>query len=135
MQKTRKAVIELMRRVESIKERYISIEKDIFTLLSNKPEFDRTVAHYDAVIAELEKELKLKPIGYRYTGVYYLKKPYTMPVVFEKGFGSLYMIENLVSWQVEKEPGVRDYTYHRAVYKEIDGPLLTREDAEPVYQN
>ena len=135
MQKTRSAIIELMSKVKKIKKSYMSLEKDILPLLSDQPEYDRIIAHYDYVIAELEKELQNKPIGYRYTGVYYLKKPYTMPAVFEKGFGSLYMSENLVSWQVEKEPGVCDYPYHRAVYKQLDGPILTREDAEPVYQN
>ena len=63
----------------------------------------------------------------------YLKKPYTIPAEFEKCKGSLYMRENLVSWQIEKEDGKLDYTYYRAVYKKPHGELIKREEAKPVY--
>lgn len=135
MRKSHSNIIELLSKIKKIKERYLSIEKDMVSILSNKTEYDNTVAHYDHVIADLETELKNQPIGYRYTGEYYLKKPYVMPAEYMKGSGSLFMRENLSSWQVETEPGVYDYSYHRAVYKQLDGPLLTREDAEPVYQD
>lgn len=135
MKKTHSNISELLTKIKKIKERTLSTEKELVSILSNKAEYDQIIAHYDHVITDLEKELKNQPIGYRYTGDYYLKKPYVMPAEFIKGSGSLFMRENLSSWQVETEPGVCDYSYHRAVYKQLDGPLLTREDAEPVYQN
>lgn len=116
-----------------MKETYVSKKKDIIEF-SDQTEYDRTIKHYDDLIATLTKEIQMLPIGYRYTGTYYLKKPYTMPPEFEENIGSLFMRENLVSWQVEKEPGKYEYSYYRAVFKKPYGVLITREDAEPVYK-
>jgi len=132
MQKTRADVISFQSSIKHLKDRYEYMEKNILPL-SNQAEYDRTVEHYEHLITALTKEIQTMPIGYRYTGTYYLKKPYTLPVEFEEGSGSLYMKENLVSWQIEKEPGKCEYAYYRAVYKKPDGPQITREDAEPVY--
>jgi hypothetical protein len=108
------------------------MEKDIISL-SNQAEYNLAVEHYDNLIIALKKHIQTLPIGYRYTGIYYLKKPYTMPPEFEEGSGSLYMKENLVSWQIETDPGVHDSPYYRAVFKKPYGAQLTKEDAEPVY--
>jgi len=132
MQKTRTDIINLLASIKHTKERYVYFEKDIIPL-SNQAEYNRTVEHYDHLILALTKKIQTLPIGYRYTGTYYLKKPYTMPAEFEEGSGSLYMKENLVSWQIEKEPGVCDYAYYRAVFKKPYGAQLTKEDAEPVH--
>ncbi len=132
MIKSRSYIRNLLNTVQNIKERYVYFEKDI-VLLSNQAERDRTIEHYDYVIKALKEELQTLPIGYRYTGTYYLKKPYTIPPEFEKCEGSLYMQENLVSWQIEKTPGVlKDYSYYRSIFKEPYGKVLTKEDAEPV---
>ena len=133
MRKTRKAVVNLLTSIKNAKEHYKSMEKDILSL-SSQVDYNRSVNHYDYLMTALEKELATFPIGYRYTGIYYLKKPYTMPPEFIEGTGSLYMQENLVSWQIEKEPGVCEYPYYRAVYKKPYGDLITREDAVSVYQ-
>lgn len=132
MQKTRRGIMNLLANIERNKEQYVSMEKDIISF-SSQNEYKRSVNHYDYLIAELKKELQTFPIGYRYTGVYFLKKPYTMPPEFIEGSGSLYMRENLVSWQIEKEPGVCDYPYYRTVYDKPFGKLITKEDAVPVY--
>jgi hypothetical protein len=132
MQKTRAEVINLRSMITHSKERYEYLEKEIIPL-SNQAEYNRTIEHYDHLILGLNKEIEALPIGYRYTGTYYLKKPYTQPAEFEEGSGSLYMKENLVSWQIETEPGVYDYAYYRAVFKKPFGDQITKEDAEPVY--
>ncbi len=132
MQKTRADIINLLASIKHTKERYVYFAKE-FILLSNEAEYNRTVEHYDHLILALTKEIQTLPIGYRYTGIYYLKKPYSMPAEFEEGSGSLYMKENLVSWQIEKEPGICDYAYYRAVFKKPNGAQLTKEDAKPVY--
>ena len=108
-------------------------EKDIIGL-SNQVEYDCTIKHYDDLITTLTKELQTLPIGYRYTGTYFLKKPYTIPPEFEEHSGSLYMRENLVSWQIEKEPGQCENPYYRTAFKQPNGSPITREEAEPVYQ-
>ena len=133
MHKTRKGVMNLLTSIKQTKGQYTSMEKDII-LLSSQADYTRSVNHYNYLITALEKELATFPIGYRYTGVYYLKKPYTMPPEFIEGSGSLYMRENLVSWQIEKELGVCEYPYYRAVFKKPYGDLITKEDAVPVYQ-
>ena len=132
MQKSRTNSINLLTTIKYSKDRYVYMEKDIISL-SNQAEYNRVVEHYDNLIMALTKHIQALPIGYRYTGIYYLKKPYTMPAEFEEGSGSLYMKENLVSWQIEKEPGVCDYAYYRAVFKKPYGAQLRKEDAEPVY--
>lgn len=132
MKKTRNALIQLINAINTIKDKYIAITNDMIEL-SGEAEVDRTMAHYDQAIASLEKELQTHPIGYRYTGIYYLKKPYTQPPIFEKHSGSLYMQEHLVSWQVENDQGKLEYPYYRAVYKQPEGELITREDAKQVY--
>jgi hypothetical protein len=130
--KNRTELLSLIRSLEYIKERYVYIGKDIIPLSTQK-KYDQVLEHYNQLIQTLTEELNALPIGYRYTGTYYLKKPYTIPAEFEKCKGSLYMRENLVSWQIEKEDGKLDYTYYRAVYKKPHGELIKREEAKPVY--
>lgn len=131
MTKTRTQLVNLLTNIQYMKEAYAFKEKDIIGL-SNQTEYDRTIRHYDDLMKTLAKKIQKLPIGYRYTGTYYLKKPYTMPPEFEKREGSLYMRENLVSWQIETEPGVCEYSYHRTVSKRPYGESITREDAKPV---
>ena len=133
MKKTRTNLINLRTNVKYMKDAYASKEKDIIEF-SEQAEYDRTIKHYDDLIASLTKEIQMLPIGYRYTGTYYLKKPYTMPPEFEEHIGSLFMRENLVSWQVEKEPGKYEYSYYRLVLKSPHGEQITRADAKPVYE-
>lgn len=132
MKKTRSNLINLRAHVKYMKEAYASKEKDIIEF-SDQAEYDRTIKHYDDLMTTLTKEIQMLPIGYRYIGTYYLKKPYTMPPEFEEHTGALFMRENLVSWQVEKEPGKYEYSYYRAVFKKPYGDLITRADAKPVY--
>lgn len=133
MKKTRTNLIHLLTSIQYMKEAYVLKEKDI-VLLSNQAEYERTIKHYGDLMMLLTKELQTLPIGYRYTGTFYLKKPYTMPPEFEEHSGALYMRENLVSWQIEKEPGLCENSYYRAAFKKPNGPQITREDTEPVYQ-
>ena len=133
MQKSRADVKSLLASIEYNKDRYVYLQDKIIPL-STKDEYDRTVKHYDDLIERLKKEIKTLPIGHRYTGTYFIKKPYLIPAEFEEHFGSIFMKENLVSWQIEKDPGILDYGYYRAVFKKPYGDHVTKEDAEPVYE-
>ena len=96
--------------------------------------YEQTIKHYDKVITNLNEELLLLPIGYRYTGIFYIKNSYTVPATFEKHDGVVYLREDLVSWQIEKGLERPDPSLRRNIYKEPrDGFELKREDAEPVY--
>jgi hypothetical protein len=86
------------------------------------------------LISKLSNELQSLPIGYRYTGTFYLKKPYVSSATFEKYSGVIFMREDLISWQIESGKERQDYSYHQHIFKEPSTDSeLTREDAEPVY--
>ncbi len=134
MQKSRSDVINFLSSVEHLKRQYVYMAKNIIEITC-QADYDRTIKHYDHLITALTEEIKTLPIGHRYTGTYYIKKPYTIPVEFVACSGSLFMRENLVSWQVEKEQGVYDYPYYRAVFKEPHGAQIRKEDGELVYHH
>lgn len=74
-------------------------------------------------------------IGYRYEGVFYLKKLHTTPVEFEEIRGSVFMRSDLVSWLVEHNT-THEGQYYRTVYKKPIADkryLLTKNDATVVY--
>ena len=130
---SRKHIDATVSSIEFVKSRYESVSKDIQRVTSPE-EYDQTIKHFDKLISNLNEELKSLPIGYRYTGVFYIKNSYTIPATFEKYDGVVFMREDLISWQIEKGTERPDPSYHRNIYKEPrEGCELKREDAEPVY--
>ena len=74
------------------------------------------------------------PIGYRYTGIFYIKKAYTFPPAYEEINGSAFMREDLSSWKIENEERFK-FSHHRAIFREADDTIpIKREDAKPVFQ-
>ncbi len=133
MSKSRKYIADLLSSVKFQKNKYEYIQKEI-TRLMGQQEYERTIQHYDKLIAKLNEELLSLPIGYRYKGVFYIKDSYTLPATFEKCEGVVYLREDLVSWQIEEGLKRADPGYHRNIFKHpTDGAELKREDAEPVY--
>ena len=60
------------------------------------------------------------------------QEPYTIPPEYTKHEDSIFMREDLVSWQKE-EAGYPDGAYYRSVFKDPKGEHpLTKEDAKPV---
>ena len=130
---SRKYLYSTILSIESLKNKYEYAEKDIKRATS-QDEYEQTIQHYDKLIANLNKELMLLPIGYRYTGTFYIKNSYNIPAIFTKHEGVVFMREDLVSWQIEKGPERPDPSYHRNIYKEpCEGAELKKEDAKPVY--
>ncbi len=133
LMQSRKYVYSIISSMEFLKSRYESASKDIQRATS-KDEYDQTIKHLDKLVANLNKELISLPIGYRYTGIFYIKNSYNISAAFEKHDGVVFMREDLVSWQIEKGTERPDPSYHRNIYKEPnEGYELKREDAEPVY--
>ena len=88
---------------------------------------------YARVIAKLNKELNKIPIGYRYTGVFYIRKSYTFPPAYEQISGSAFMREDLSSWAIENEARFK-FSYHREIFRKgNDTTPITRDDAVPVF--
>lgn len=135
MIKSRKYIDSVISNIKFIKSKYENSKNDIIRLTDQKG-YENTIDHYNFLIAKLSEELQSLPIGYRYTGKFYFKKPYTIPVVFQECDGSVYLREDLISWQIESGVEPKDYSYHRTIFKAPKEGLefeLKREDAEPVY--
>ena len=135
MNKNRKQISQLLFNVKLLKDRYEQQYKDLSSLIPQE-EYEQTVKNYDRIIIRLNEELLALPIGYRYTGIFYIRNAYTIPATFEKHKGVIYLREDLISWIIEEQEGSNhpDYSYHRNIYKEPkDGAELKREDANPVY--
>ena len=129
----RKHIYSTILNIESLKRKYEYAAKDIIRATS-QDEYEQTIKHYDKLIANLNKELLLLPIGYRYNGVFYIKNSYNIPATFERHEGVVFMREDLVSWQIEEGLERQDLSYRRNIYKQpYEGGELRREDAEPVY--
>ena len=133
MSKSRKYINNMISNIQFLKHKYENVKDDVIRVTSQM-EYQRTIEHYDTLIASLSDELLSLPIGYRFTGRFYIKKPYSIPTVFEEHYGVVYLREDLVSWQIESGVEPKDYSYHRTIFKKPEeGFELKREDADPVY--
>lgn len=92
---SRKYLYSTISSIEFVRARYEIASKDIQRVTS-KEEYDQAIKHFDTLIANLNKELKSLPVGYRYTGIFYIKNSYTIPATFEKHDGVVFMREDLV---------------------------------------
>jgi len=133
--KSRKNVIALLENIEWLKKRHENFEKN-FVEIAGRDAYEKTAEYYNEAILKLKKEIQSLPIGYRYTQTCYVKEPYTEPAEYRKIDTSIFMREDLVSWQVENHETIEYYTYFRSVYKEprFDAEIIRREDAKPVYE-
>ena len=135
MQKSRKYAKEDLNRIDWIREKCKYINRELIRL-GGEEKYNQALNYFDKMFAKLEKEVKALPIGYKYEGTFYLKKPYTPTVEFEKVEGSAYQREDLISWTIKREDGKEDYAYYQRLFKEPNlESEITREIAEPVYQS
>ena len=133
MSNSRKYIDSLISSVKFIKNKYDYIKKEVVRL-TGENEYEKTMKHYDKLLSILNQELVSLPIGFRYTGTFYIRNSYTIPATFEKHDGVVYLREDLVSWQIEEGLERPDCGYHRNIFKEPkDGAELTKADATPVY--
>lgn len=109
--------------------------KDQCVKHSSEEEYKHALDYLKSIEVKLEAEHKKLPKGHRFTGTFYLKKPYTIPAESVKIKGSAFMREDLVSWWIHSD---NEYTknmwYVRSVYKDKNMTKeLKREDGEPVF--
>lgn len=99
---------------------------------------EQTEAYYQslkACIHKIEEDIKKLPAGHRYSGTYYVRKPYTMPIEVEKIDGSAFMREDLVTWKQEEE-GKKfwELAYKKSIYRDPELRIpIEREDGQPVF--
>ena len=134
MKRNRKKVNDLIYSLSSLRERN-KFWKNEFIELVGEQGFDQLREIYDNAIDKLTQEKKALPVGYRYTGEFYVKKPYSTPILYEKVNGSAFMREDLISWRIESEDQYKDCCF-RAIYRDSGGKessQIMMDDAKPFY--
>jgi hypothetical protein len=133
MKKSRAYIKRLLHNLKTLKDNYQQILKDMSELIDI--ENVKFKDPFSELIEILKKEKESLPIGYRYTGHFYMKQSCYNSDQFTKYDGVLFMREDLVSWLIENGVEPPDPCYHRNVFKEPKyGCELTKEDAEPVFE-
>jgi len=86
-------------------------------------------------MSKLEDKCEKLPIGHRYTGTFYLRKPYTIPYEAIKIKGSAFLREDLISWVIESDDEcAKNLGCFRSVYKDKKmKTTLQRDDGEAVF--
>ena len=126
-----KANIDVLHRIMSNFE-YI---KDSLIECSTDKDYNKAVEYVNKMVTKLEVERDKLPIGHRYTGTFYLKKPYTVPSESVKIKGAAFMREDLVMWTIESDDEyTKDLYYVRDVYRDKKMSVrLTRDDCGEVF--
>ncbi|WP_151194487.1 hypothetical protein [Cysteiniphilum sp. JM-1] len=115
----------------------LNYKKKTFVEQSSEDDFNNALDYVNKTIAKLEDKRQKLPIGHRYTGVFHLKKPYTIPSESVKIKGSAFMREDLVSWTIESDDEYAKNVYYvRDVYLNKKMTVkLTREDCGEVFDS
>ena len=129
----RKRLKEDVYRLESLL-RNLGYTKELLVSLKGDESFEQHQAYLESAIDDCKKKAQELPIGHRYTGKFFVKKPYTIPAEYECHEGSLFMREDLVTWQREIE-GEQYQPWQRVVYKDLETMTeIKRSDGQPVFE-
>ncbi len=71
-------------------------KQSVFIEESSEKDLEKVTDYVKSIMTKLEDKSQKMPIGYRYTGTFYLKKPYTLPSESVKIKGSAFVREDLV---------------------------------------
>ncbi len=134
MPQSRKALIKTYNAISSLKERNEYLKEALINL---KPadEFNKLLSYYDGAMSKLAEMINALPIGYRYEGTFYIRKPYSIPIEFIRIEGAVFLREDLVKWTIENSGEEYDYSYFDKVYKSpsLNAELITKNDTQPVF--
>ena len=110
-------------------------KKDVFIRESSEKEYEKAIGYVKSIMSKLEDKCEKLPIGHRYTGTFYLRKPYTIPYESIKIKGAAFLREDLVSWTIESDDEyAKNLGCFRSVYKEkAMKTTLERDDGEAVF--
>ncbi|WP_203249948.1 hypothetical protein [Cysteiniphilum marinum] len=114
----------------------LNYKKKAFVEQSSEYDFSNALDYVNKTIAKLEDKRQKLPIGHRYTGVFYLKKPYTVPSEAVKIKGSAFVREDLVMWTIESDDEyVKNVYYVREIYLNKEMTVtLKRDDCKTVFE-
>jgi hypothetical protein len=121
--------------IKSLTERYECLREDIINFVSIE-DYEKTVELFKKLKKNIKEALDIMPIGYEYSGVFYLKIPLVTPAKFEKYEGKLFMREDLICWRITEGKIIHHYkNYYRYAFKQPnEKDLITRADAKPVFK-
>ena len=120
----------VLNNIKFLQKRFNNIEKELIGLVGQQ-QYTNTKQFFDNAQAKLLESMRVLPAGHRYKGTFYVRKPYSVPVEFEKIDGAAFMREDLISWKIE---GDKNSSYYRNIFKEPDLETeITKEDASLVY--
>ena len=127
-----KANIDVLHRIISNFE-YI---KDSLIEYSTDKDYNKALDYVNKMVTKLEVERDKLPIGHRFSGTFYLKKPYTVPSESVKIKGAAFMREDLVMWVIESDDEyTKNLYYVRDVYRDKKMTVkLSREDGVGVFK-
>ena len=111
-------------------------KKDVSIRESSEKEYGKAIGYVKSIISKLENKCDKLPIGHRYTGTFYLKKPYTIPYEAIKIKGAAFLREDLVSWTIESnDEYAKNLGCFRSVYKDKKmNTTLQRDDGVAVFE-
>ncbi len=121
-------------RIHDLIRRY-QAQRDVLIDASSEKAFEYSDQYLSQSVATLIEKQKDYPVGHRYTGTFYVREPYSVPVRSIKVNGVAFMREDISSWLIESS----DSPYHLRLFRGIfkDDRLrdeIQRNDAEPVYE-
>lgn len=116
--------------------RVISYNKKVIVSLVGQDQYDSLSSQFSEMFTKLTERIAQLPIGKRYTGTFYFKKPYTQNTVTIKIDGSAFMREDLVSWYIDPPHNENhDVSYLRTIYKDaVCSQAVTLDDAKYVFE-
>lgn len=99
---------------------------------------EQTEAYYQSLkvcLERIDEDIKKLPVGHRYTGTYYVRKPHTIPVEAGKYEGSAFMREDLVTWKHEEEgKQFWELSYKKDIFRDPELRIpIEREEGQPVF--
>ena len=111
-------------------------KQSVFIEESSEKDLEKVTDYVKSIMSKLENKRQKMPIGYRYTGTFYLKKSYPLPSESVKIKGAAFMREDLVSWVIESDDEyAKNLWYVREIFKDKDmKQRINRDEAEPVFE-
>lgn len=109
--------------------------KKCMTEQSSEDEYANCVSYFKKMITTADAKMAKLPTGHRYTGVFYIRKPYSTPLETIKVDGSAFMREDINSWTLDKNPEGCDICYVRDIFKDKKcRQPIARTEAEPIFK-
>ncbi len=113
----------------------VNVDEESLTEFASEDEYQQIIKTLERAVSGMKEKAKTLPLGTRYSGTFYIRKPYTMPTESVQVTGSAFMREDLISWSIDES--VRpDFVYGvlRDIFKdkELKEPIK-REEGELVF--